>query len=196
MAAAGLGLFLAASAFVALRYRDRILPPERAPSAPVAVVFGAGLGPSGIPSPVLAERVDAAIALYRAGKVQKLLLSGDNSDRYHDETSAMRRYALQRGLPESDVVGDFGGLSTYDTCYRAKEVFEVDHALLVTQAFHLPRALFIANSLGIDAFGVPADGPDAGRSVYSLRELFSRPLALAMVLLRPTPRFLTAEPSR
>ncbi|MBI3182760.1 MAG: YdcF family protein [Myxococcales bacterium] len=177
--------FLGTSTFVGRRYQERIATAEEAPSAPVALVFGAGLGPNGALSPVLAERMDAAISLYRAGKVEKLLLSGDNSDRYHDETGAMRRYALGRGVDGSAVVEDLAGLSTYESCYRARAVFGVERAILVTQSFHLPRALFIANSVGIDAHGVSADQGRSGGHSYELREFVSRPLALWMVLWSP-----------
>lgn len=188
--AAGLGLlvaaFAAASAYVDLRYASRIVPASEAPAAPVALVFGAGLSGSE-PSPLLAERLDTAVALYRQGKVKRILVSGDNSDRYHDETEAMRRYAVDQGIPPADLLQDDWGLSTYDSCVRAREVFHLEQVLLVTQRFHLPRATFIANSVGLDARGVPADPASRQGSPYALRELISRPLALGMVLLRPRP---------
>lgn len=188
--ALGLGLLLllvgATSLYVELRYASRIVPPAQAPVAPVALVFGAGLTRSE-PSPLLAERLDMAVALYRQGKVKRILVSGDNSDRYHDETEAMRRYAVEQGVPAGDLLADDWGLSTYDTCVRARQVFHLDRVLLVTQRFHLSRATFIANSVGLDAHGVPADAVERGSSPYALRELLSRPLALGMVLVRPEP---------
>jgi vancomycin permeability regulator SanA len=181
-----LALFLLASAYVNLRGAARIVAPADAPAAPVALVFGAGLSRSE-PSPLLAERLDMAVALYRKGKVQRILVSGDNSDRYHDETEAMRRYAAEQGIPPADLLQDDWGLSTYDTCVRAREVFHLDRVLLVSQRFHLPRATFIANSVGLDAHGVPADPVSRRGSLYAFRELVSRPVALVMVLLRPKP---------
>src|SRR3954468_20028251 len=153
--AAGLlvALFAAASLYVDRRYASRIVAPAEAPASPVALVFGARLSRSE-PSPLLAERLDMAIALYRQGKVKRILVSGDNSDRYHDETEAMRRYAVEQGVPAGDLLADDWGLSTYDSCVRAKEVFHLDQVLLVTQRIHLPRATFIANSVGLDARGV------------------------------------------
>lgn len=188
--AIGLGVaavagFLIASTFVQWRYADRIVPLAEAPPTGLALVFGAGLR-TGEPSPILAERLDAAAALYHAGKVQRILVSGDNSDRYHDETLAMRRYLIERGIPDAKVTGDDLGLSTYDSCVRAQRVFGVDRAILVTQQFHLPRALYIANSIGLDAVGVAADEKSPG-SAYALRELLSRPLALAMVMFDVAP---------
>ncbi len=186
LVAAGVAAFALVSLYVQVRYAHRLVARADVPSAPFALVFGAGLQ-SGEPSPVLAERLDAAAELFRAGKVQKILLSGDNSDRYHDETLAMRRYLISIGLPATVLVDDDLGLSTYDSCARALGVYGVKKAILVTQRFHLPRALFIANALGMEAWGVAADeGLDRG-SPYALREWLSRPVALAMVIWRVDP---------
>lgn len=180
-------MLVATSLYVELRHQGRIRSVQEVPAAPVAVVFGAGLATVTEPSPLLAERLDMAVALYRAGKVQWLLVSGDSSDQYHDETHAMRKYAVEQGVPEEHVRADDLGLSTYDSCVRARSVFGVSRAVLVTQRFHLSRALFIANSIGIDAHGVAADPGAPRSSPYLLRELLSRPLALAMVIARPDP---------
>ena len=190
LAVLAVALLLAVSEYVELSYAGRIGSRTEVPDQPVALVFGAGLAPGGVPSPVLKQRMDAAIALYRTGKVQKLLLSGDNTDPYHDETKAMRRYALDRGLPSRDVIGDYAGVSTYDSCYRARFIFGVDHALLVTQDFHLPRALFIANSLGIQAWGVAANRQAHRRDRYRPRELLARIAAAAEVVLKPRARLM------
>lgn len=181
---AGLAVSVA-SAWVGLRYRDRILPAREVPEAPVALVFGAGLSSPGVPSPVLAARMEAAIALYREGKVSQLLLSGDNQSRYHDETGAMQRYALAQGVQPDHIRLDRLGLSTYDSVRRAQVLYGVKRALLVTQRFHLPRALYLANGLGIEAWGVAADAEPDKPSPYAWRELAGRPLALAQVLTRP-----------
>jgi vancomycin permeability regulator SanA len=186
---------VAASLYVELRHGARIQTPEEIAPAPVALVFGAGLAKAGEPSPVLKQRLNMAIALYRAGKVKKVLVSGDNTDRYHDETKAMRRYVIDRGIPTADVVGDYAGVSTYDTCYRAREIFGVEQAILVTQEFHLPRALYIANGLGIDAWGVPADARARRVWRYELREFFARAHAVVQVLLRPQARVLGRKES-
>lgn len=185
---------LGLSHFVQVRYEDRIVPRSAAPSAPVALVFGAGLAPGGVPSAVLAQRLDTAVALWKEGRVQAVLVSGDNSDRFHDETRAMRRYLLERGLPEAAVQGDDSGLSTYDSCVRAFTVFEVRRALLVTQRFHLPRALFIANSVGMEAWGVAADEGRPSTRRYAVREMFSRVLALGMVLVGKAPAYPASRP--
>jgi SanA protein len=130
---------------------------EDSRSAPVALVLGAGLNRDGTPGVVLQDRVATAAELYFSGKVEKLLMSGDNSTIYYDEPGAMHDYAISLGVPEEDIVQDFAGRRTYDSCYRAKEIFGVNDLIVVTQAFHLPRALFLCNAFDIDATGVPAD---------------------------------------
>lgn len=189
----------AASLYVEHRYVDRIVPQARAPHAPVALVYGAGLAPGGVPSPVLAQRLDAALALYHGGKVEALLLSGDNSDRFHVETHAMAQYVRDRGVPDSAIQQDTAGLSTYDSSVRARSIFGVRRALLVTQRFHLTRALYIANSVGIDAWGVAADESSPRTRRYALRETLSRVLALGMVWADAPPRYPSGQaptPSR
>jgi SanA protein len=130
---------------------------EDAPARRVAIVFGAGVWPDGRLSDVLADRVSTAVALYRADKVEKLLMTGDNRFVDYNEPQAMKEYALQLGMPERDIVLDYAGRRTYDSCYRAKEIFEVPNAILVTQRFHLPRALYTCNGLGLESVGVAAD---------------------------------------
>lgn len=128
-----------------------------APKRPVAIVFGAGVQPGGRLSPMLQDRMDTAIALYKAGKVRKLLVSGDNRFVNYNEPGRMYDYAVARGVPARDVVRDYAGRRTYDTCYRAVEIFGVTEAVLVTQRFHLPRALFTCRNLGVDSVGLSAD---------------------------------------
>ncbi|MBN1439857.1 MAG: YdcF family protein [Anaerolineales bacterium] len=144
--------------YIRLKTQPRIFrSPQDAPSAPVAIVFGAGLYRDGTPLPVLADRVAAAVDLYKSGKVGKLLLTGDNRFPEYNEPEAMRQYAISLGVPEADLVRDFAGRRTYDSCYRARFVFNVRQAILVSQDFHLPRALYLCDNLGIDAVGVAAD---------------------------------------
>jgi SanA protein len=128
-----------------------------AEARPVAIVFGAGVRPDGALSPMLKDRVDTAIELYRAGKVRKLLMSGDNRFANYDEPGRMYDYAVAQGVPAGDVVRDYAGRRTYDTCYRASAIFGVTQAVLITQRFHLPRAIFTCRNLGVDATGLSAD---------------------------------------
>lgn len=131
--------------------------PQAAPKARVAVVFGAGLQRDGSASLVLRDRVAAAVDLYFTGKVEKLLMSGDNRFINYNEPKAMFDHAVSLGVPEKDIILDYAGRRTYDTCYRARDIFQVNDVILVTQAFHLPRAIFTCNSLGVKAIGVVAD---------------------------------------
>jgi len=123
----------------------------------VAIVFGAGLTRSRTPSPVLTDRINAAVTLYDEGKVSKILMSGDNRFVDYNEPEAMRVLALKLGVPDEDIVLDYAGRRTYDTCYRAHEIFGLERAVLVTNDFHLPRALFTCRTMGIDAIGYASD---------------------------------------
>jgi len=139
------------------RYTPRIYLADTAPSAPVAIVFGAGLTRAGHPTTVLADRVQTAVALYRLGKVKRILMSGSANSGGYDEPEAMRGLALSLGVPAEALEVDPGGTRTYATCLRAKELFGIDRAVLVSQAFHLPRALLTCEGLGVRASGVAAD---------------------------------------
>ena len=136
---------------------DNIFDVETAPAQRVALVLGAGVYPDGRLSGVLRARMDAAIQLYQIGKVDKLLLSGSNLSATHNEPGSMMAYAINQGIPAEDLQPDFAGRRTYDSCYRARNIFQLDSAIIVTQDFHLPRALFLCNQLGVDASGVSAD---------------------------------------
>lgn len=138
-------------------YRSSMYNPGDAPEKPVAIVFGAGLRRDGSPTSVLRDRVSSAVELYKTGKVSKIIMSGDNRFVDYNEPGAMKDYAIQLGVPEGAVVQDFAGRRTYDTCYRARDVFGVSDAILVSQRFHLPRALYTCNALGVSAVGAAAD---------------------------------------
>ncbi len=141
-----------------VRYRGVIYTdPAAVPERPVALVFGAGYWPDGTPSDILRDRVAAAVELYRAGRVRKLLFSGDNRFVHYNEPEKMREVALALGMPEEDIVLDYAGRRTYDTCYRAKAIFGLTEVVVVTQRYHLPRALYTCQGLGLDAVGYVAD---------------------------------------
>jgi SanA protein len=141
----------------ALYARARTYTSSSVPTRRVAIVFGAGLWRDGSPTPVLIDRVTTAANLYFAGKVEKLLMSGDNRFVDYNEPEAMRQLALSLGVPEDAIVLDYAGRRSYDTCYRAKVIFKVDQAILVTQAFHMPRVIYLCNRLGVDSVGVESD---------------------------------------
>lgn len=134
----------------------------------VAIVFGASVYSSGALSPMLEDRVKMALALYRAQKVDRILVSGDNRTPSYNEPKAMQEYLLSHAVAPRDVIVDYAGRSTYETCQRARDIFGLHQALLITQQFHLPRALYLAHSLGIEAYGVTADQQPYGSMGYQL----------------------------
>lgn len=175
-------------------YADRLYPSTvdvPADSPRVAIVFGAGLTRSGGPTPVLYDRVATAVDLYQRGLIDKLLLTGDNRFVNYNEPEAMRQTALKLGVPDSALVLDYAGRRTYDSCYRARSIFGVERAILVTQAFHLDRAMYLCASFGIDSIGVMADRREYAASSetwWSIREAAATVAAwLDVNVLKPTP---------
>jgi vancomycin permeability regulator SanA len=140
-----------------LHYAHSISESDDAPSGPIAIVFGAGLRRDGRPTTVLADRVQTAVQLYKDGKVEKLLLSGSTRGDEYDETKAMRDHATALGMNEDDILLDPQGDRTFQTCLRARDDFGINKALLVSQRYHLPRALVLCETLGIEAEGVASD---------------------------------------
>ncbi len=164
--------------FLVLSTTQKKYQVEDAPNRRVAIVFGAGLQRDGTPSPVLRDRVETAADLFFAGKVEKILMSGDNRFLYYNEPGSMMNYALSLGVPKDAIVLDYAGRRTYDTCYRAKEIFGLKDALLVTQSFHLSRALFTCANLGLDVVGVIADRREYMRTSKVSWEARELPAAL------------------
>ena len=150
-------ILVAARIYVVQMTKSSIHTLDQAPQSRVAIVFGAGLRRDGSPTLILRDRVETAVKLYQQGKVQKILMSGDNRYVEYNEPASMRAYAIGLGVSEEDIILDYAGRSTYDTCYRAKEIFQVDQAVLVTQPFHLPRAIYTCRALGMQLDGVQAD---------------------------------------
>ena len=128
--------------------------PDDTAAAPVAIVLGAAVYPSGEPSPWLRYRLDTAARLYHSGRVEALLVSGDNGRENYNEPVAMRNYLVSAGIPAEAIALDYAGFDTYDTCVRARRIFGIERALLVTQDFHEPRAVAICRSVGLDVDGV------------------------------------------
>ncbi|MEU2544496.1 ElyC/SanA/YdcF family protein [Streptomyces roseolus] len=160
------------------------------PARDVAVVFGAGLW-NGRPTPYLAHRLDTAAELYRTGKVKVLLVTGDNSRTAYDEPSAMRAYLTARGVPDEKVVSDHAGFDTWDSCVRARKVFGVDRAVLVTQDFHVKRAVALCERAGVASYGVGVAEPHDTTWYYgTTRELLASGKAALDAAARPDPHFL------
>lgn len=147
-----------------LTYVDRESGPyiyktaAEAPTTTVAMVLGASVFRNGDLSGVLAARAERAIELYRAGKVSKILVTGDNSEVSHNEVNPVGNYLVRAGIPKEDIFLDHAGFDTYSSMFRAKHVFMAEHMTVVSQRFHLARAVYIARSLGVDAVGVEAEG--------------------------------------
>ncbi|MEN9562750.1 MAG: hypothetical protein RIR73_994 [Chloroflexota bacterium] len=171
---------------------------EEVPPARVVIVFGAGLLRDGSAGPVLSDRMLTAVNLYQAGKVEKILISGDNREITYNEPEAGRQYALERGVPDEDIVLDYAGRRTYDTCYRAKYIFGVEEAILVTQDFHMPRALTLCNWFGVDSNGVEADNRyflKRSRIWWNFREAFAVfQAAWDLMITKPLPVLGEPEP--
>jgi len=169
----------------------RVRSERDVPHEPVAVVFGAGLTGDGKPSPYLAHRLDAAGRLYAAGKVNVLLVTGDNSRTSYDEPGAMRTYLEAHGVPKAKIVLDDAGFDTWNSCSRAKRIFGVDRAVLVSQGFHIRRALALCTAAGIDAYGVAVDEKhDTTWYVGGARELLAADKAALDAVVKPAPHFL------
>lgn len=130
---------------------------ESLPAAHTVIILGASVYSDGTLSPILQDRVDTGLKLYRNGKVKRFLLSGDNRSEDYDEVNAMRNYLVDLGVPHSHIFIDPAGIDTYDSMYRSNAIFEVPSAIVVTQQFHLPRTLFIAKNLGLSYRGYPAE---------------------------------------
>ena len=163
-----------------------------APRAQAALVLGAQVKPDGSPSAMLADRLTAAEELYRAGRVDKLLLSGDHGRATYDEVGTMKRILLARGIPAQDLFTDHAGFDTWDSAQRARRVFEVDSVVVVTQRFHMARALYDARHAGLQATGYVADKRSYGRVLarLRLREASARVKHMSDVVTGADPHFL------
>lgn len=168
-----------------------IVSPDEARPAEAVIVLGAYVYPDGHPSDMVADRLETAYSLYREGKARKILLTGDHGRVEYDEVNAMRRYLEGKGVPTEDVFMDHAGFDTYDSMYRARDVFQVHDVIVLTQRFHLPRAVYIARQLGLNAQGVVADRHRYLRAeYYEARELAARIKAFGEVLIGRKPIFL------
>jgi len=162
---------------------------ESVPEAQVVIIPGAAILPNGALSSIFIDRADMAIKLYVAKKVSKILVSGDNSTTIHNEVNPVRLYLISKGVPDQDIFLDHAGFDTYSTMYRARDIFEVNSILISTQSFHLPRAVFIARALGIEANGVNAD---VGHMLFrnKVREVLANEKAVFDLLFQIKPKFL------
>lgn len=183
-------LVLAVNGWVLVSGRSLIVPASAVEHAQAVMVLGA-LVSEDMPSAVLADRLDTALSLYHEGKADKLLLTGDHGRKDYDEVNVMRQFVLRKGARPEDVFMDHAGFTTYNSMVRARDVFQVRRMIVVTQAFHLPRALWMARRLGIEVQGVAADRRRyADHWANDLRECGARVKAFASVTFHAKPRFL------
>lgn len=173
--------------------KERILSAEDAArmEADCILVLGAGVREDGTPSPLLQERLEMSVHLYELGASAKILMSGDHGRADYDEVNKMKEYAVENGVSSHDVFMDHAGFSTYESMYRARDVFQVKKLIIVTQQYHLYRALYVAEKLGLEAYGVVADQMVYNGQWYrELREILARNKDFIHTWLRPKPNYL------
>ena len=173
---------------------ERILTAEQAADltdVDCILVLGCGVKADGTPSLMLTDRLERGVELYELNVAPKLLMSGDHGREGYDEVNAMKQYAMDAGVPSSDIFMDHAGFSTYESMYRAKEIFQAQKVVIVSQEYHLYRAIYIAQALGLDAYGVAADGEDyAGQWQRDAREVLARVKDFFTSIWKPEPTYL------
>ena len=174
--------------------KDNILSQEQAAQvqdADCILVLGCGVREDGTPSHMLEDRLKRGVALYEAQAAPKLLMSGDHGREHYDEVNTMKNYALDCGIPTEDIFMDHAGFSTYESMYRAKEIFGVNKIIIVTQQYHLYRALYIAEQLGMEAIGVSSDYRSYSKQLQrEVREVLARVKDFGMCIVKPEPTYL------
>lgn len=194
LAVVGVAALLIVNSHVKSAGKDRILTVEQAAKlddADCIIVLGCQVKDDGSLSHMLRDRLMRGLEVYEAGAAPKLLMSGDHGRENYDEVGAMKNYAIENGVPSEDVFMDHAGFYTYETIYRAKEVFEANKVIIVTQEYHLYRALYIAEQFDIEAYGVSADlNTYAGQSMRDFREVLARCKDWGMCLFKPEPTYL------
>lgn len=191
----GGALFLVVlNAFIKSSVEERILSPEEAKGltdVDCILVLGAGVWNGNRPSPMLEDRLQQGIWLYRNGVSDRLLMSGDHGRKDYDEVNVMKQYAIAEGIPSADIFMDHAGFSTYESMYRARDIFKAGKVIIVTQEYHLYRALYVAGKLGLDAYGVASDARVyAGQDYRELREILARTKDSIYCLVKPEPTYL------
>ena len=163
-------------------------------SADCILILGCGVYSDGTPSPMLADRLKTGIELYKKGAAPKIIMSGDHGRENYDEVNVMKQYAIESGVPSEDIFMDHAGFSTYESVYRAKEIFCIDSLIIVTQEYHLSRALYIADRFDLEAIGVSADlRAYSGQSMRDKREFIARNKDFLSCIFKPKPTFLGEE---
>ena len=188
----GLAVF-GLSSFVKNRTVDKIINETEAAKldADCILVLGCGVREDGTPSLMLRDRLETGVALYEAGAAPKLLMSGDHGRKDYDEVNLMKDYAMEKGIPSEDIFMDHAGFSTYDSRVRARDIFCAKTVVIVSQEYHLYRALYLAEKLGLEAYGVPAlDVNYRGQAYREFREMLARSKDFCTAVIQPQPKFL------
>ena len=190
----GTALMLGINFYVVRSAKDRLVTKGHTDStihADCILVLGAGIRADGSPTPMLKDRLDTAIEVYKSGAAPKLLMSGDHSREDYDEVQTMKDYAIDKGVPSEDIFMDHAGFSTYESLYRARDIFQAQNIVIVTQKYHLYRALYTAEALSLQALGVPADTKTYGGQTYrDLREILARNKDFLTSIYKPKPTYL------
>ncbi|MDD2785604.1 MAG: ElyC/SanA/YdcF family protein [Patescibacteria group bacterium] len=189
----GVSLIFGVNLYVERTSSRYILSPTEAPKADAVLVLGAHVFSDGKVSDMLNDRLIEAQELYKLGKADKILVSGDHGQKDYDEVNAMKDFLVERGVPTQDIFMDHAGFSTYESMYRARDVFEIKKVIIVTQGYHLMRAVFDARELGLEAYGVASDLRNYGpvMNSYRLREIAARDKDFFFAkLFKPLPTFL------
>ncbi|MFX4260794.1 SanA/YdcF family protein [Pelotomaculum propionicicum] len=193
LAAAASCLFLLVDHYVQRTGSSYIINPGEAPESDAILVLGAYVFPDGTVSFMLNDRLDQAYELYKQGKAGKILVSGDHGRKSYDEVNTMKKHLIAKGITPKDVFMNHAGFSTYESIYRARDIFQVKKVIIVTQGYHLTRAVFIAREMGLEACGVASDLHDYGEvmTICKLRETAARNKDFFMArFLKPEPTFL------
>jgi vancomycin permeability regulator SanA len=190
----GLIALFGINAIVKASVKDRIISPEEAAElegVDCILILGAGVWEGGRPSPMLEDRLLQGIELYQAGASDRLLMSGDHGRKEYDEVNVMKQFAIDAGIPSENIFMDHAGFSTYESLYRARDIFEADKILLITQEYHLYRALYVGSELGLEVYGVASDPRIyAGQSYREAREVLARVKDFFYAIVKPEPTYL------
>lgn len=193
LATVGLGTVLLINHYVKSSVLERILPTDEAAMLDVdcILVLGAGVWQNTRPSPMLEDRLHQGIALYEQGASDRLLMSGDHGRKDYDEVNVMKGFAIERNVDSEHIFMDHAGFNTYDSLYRAKEIFQAKKIIIVTQEYHLYRALYIAERLGLEAYGVASNPREyVGQEARDFREVIARTKDFFSVIVKPEPTYL------
>lgn len=190
----GTGVVLSLNLYVKNTAGKNFLSPEQAytlKDVDCIIVLGCKVHSNGSPSGMLNDRLTRGVDLYQNNAAPKLLMSGDHGQTEYDEVNTMKQFAMDSGIPSEDIFMDHAGFSTYETIYRAKEIFGADKVIIVTQEYHLYRAVYIAQALGMEAYGVNADYHTyAGQLSRDFREILARCKDFATTVFKPEPTYL------